>query len=58
MSGRLTRTEYDECFAKLFGSASPLRRAPIEAVSPWRAFYRFLTRVVRGGGASHLVAPG
>ncbi|MDB5409425.1 MAG: hypothetical protein JWL84_4337 [Rhodospirillales bacterium] len=35
MSGRLSRAEYDECFAKLFGIDSPLRRPPIVA-RPWR----------------------
>jgi hypothetical protein len=35
MSGRLSRAEYDECFAKLFGIDSPLRRPPV-AARPWR----------------------
>lgn len=47
MSGRLTRTEYDECFATLFGPTSLLRRAPTKALSPWQKLHGFLLQIVR-----------
>jgi hypothetical protein len=55
MSGRLTRTEYDECFAKLFGAASPLRRTPIKALSRWQALHRLLSRIVRSNRGNGLL---
>jgi hypothetical protein len=36
MYGGLSRTEYDECFARLFGIDSPLRRPPTRARSWWQ----------------------
>lgn len=48
MSGRLTRQEYDECFAKLFGATSPLRRIPTKALPPRQGLRRSLSRIVRG----------
>lgn len=55
MSGRLTRTEYDECFAKLFGATSPLRRAPTKTLSRWQALHRFLSRMVRSNCGNDLL---
>jgi hypothetical protein len=47
MSGQLSRSEYDECFAKLFGPRSLLRRAPIKTPSKWRALRRLFARTTR-----------